>query len=82
MSIHAEEWLHEKAGELLQEMIAIPLEVVGNIILRIIPDFTGYVMLACSAFVYLNGMTGRPINGPLGFAAATVIGSASVLAVV
>ena len=82
MMVNAEQWLLEKAEEILLNVVTAPFEMLAKIGLSIVPDLTGYIMLASSGFIYLNAMIGRSINGPLGFATAIVIGSTSVLAVV
>ena len=82
MMVNAEAWLVEKAEEIITNMLKVPFEKVVNMVLSIVPDVTGYIVLASGGFVLLNSMMGRSINGPLGFATAIVIGSTSVLAVV
>lgn len=82
MMVNAEEWLIEKGGELFEAVLTAPFKYFMELGLSIVPDVVGYIILASSGFIFLNSLMGRSINGPLGFATASVIGSTSVLAVV
>ena len=82
MMVNVGEWVLENGGTLLKDAIMAPIKYGLEIGLSIMPDIVGYITLASSAFILLNSMMGRSINGPLGFAGGVIILSTSVLAVV